>query len=172
MNRPIRIALTLIELIVALVLASLLTTALLQIVGTVVRETEQMRGERIDDVSAGILADRLRTDLINARGMLFDSQSLQLAGFVGEQQLPGSIRYRQRRIANQSVLIRETSGGAEVCWVGFGGFVIRPEDEIDAETETSDVAAGLPPMPRLLRVGVFDAAGRSIISEVITHHES
>ncbi len=170
MRNKLRGGLTLIELIVALVLASLLTAALLNILGTVVRETNQLRGERVDGIAAGVLADRLRTDLINARGMVFDDQSLSLSGFVVGGQLPGGVRYRGRQIGNQSVLVREVGDRVELCWVGFGGFVIVPQDEVDVETPIPDGAGSLPPIPRRLRVSVLDRSGRAVVSEVIEHH--
>lgn len=166
-----RSGLTLIELIVALVLASLLTAALLNILGSVVRETSQLRGEQIDLVAAGVLADRLRGDLINARGMAFDNQSLLLSGFVGDGQLPGSVRYRGRRVGDKAVLVREVGERVELCWVGFGGFAIVPQDEVDADTPIPDAAGSLPPIPRRVTIKVLDRSGRAIISEEVVHHE-
>ena len=186
MTQSDRRGFTLIELIVALVLASLLTAALLRIVGTIALDNAQLRRERSDDLAAGLLADQLRIDLINARGMAFDDRTLLLSGFIGKSQLPATVRYAQRQVGKHSVLIRQANDQTLVCWVGFGRFVIVPQDEAEERvpgerlpgepdpaeaTPMPDVAGGLPPIAGRLQVGMLDASGRLLFSEVVHHHD-
>lgn len=167
---PQRKAFTLIEMVVALVLASLMMAGLLRIVTLVSIQSNQLRGEQTDHVAAGMLADRLRTDLINARGVVANAGSIRLAGYVGPQNLPGTILYEQSVVANRRVLVRHAGDQHEVCWIGFGGFVFEPYSEMDPETPLPEMTGGLPPMPARFRIGVLNSDSRPLFNEVIQHH--
>ncbi|MCA9140010.1 MAG: prepilin-type N-terminal cleavage/methylation domain-containing protein [Planctomycetales bacterium] len=166
-----RIAFTLIEMVVALVLASLMMVGLLRIVTLVSIESNQLRGEQTDYVAAGMLADRLRMDLMNARGIVADFDSIRLSGYVGPQNTPGTIRYGQSIVGNRRVLVRDSGDQREVCWVGFGGFDFESYEQITAETPQPEMTGGLPPVPARFRIGVMNSDGRLLFSEVIQHHE-
>ncbi|MCO8121764.1 prepilin-type N-terminal cleavage/methylation domain-containing protein [Stieleria sp. TO1_6] len=161
---------TLIELVAALVLASLLTAGLLQIVTVVARESNQLRGELSDPVAAGRLADRLRTDLINARGIRADQNAILMAGFSSDTQLPSNVRYERTTIGSRPVLVRVTDRQRELCWVGFGGFDFQPFDQVDQQTPVPDAAGGLPAIPSQFQLQAIDDTGRVLLSEVIVHH--
>ncbi|MCS7465530.1 type II secretion system GspH family protein [Stieleria sp. ICT_E10.1] len=163
-------AFTLIEMIVALVLASLMMVGLLGIVASVSTQSNQLRREQIDHVAAGILADRLRNDLINARGIAAGTDTLILSGYVSPQQLPGMIRYTQATIGSRRLLIRRAGGQRDVCWIDFGAFDFETYDEFDAETPVPEMSGGLVPMPSRFRIAARDAQGRVLFNEVIDHH--
>lgn len=165
-----RIGFTLIEMVVALVLASLMMVGLLQIVSLVSRETNQLRGEQTDYLAIGTLSDRMRADLVNARGMTAGPGAIALAGFVGTENLAGIVRYERSIIDGQPVLLRRSDSGSEICWIGFGGFVYETDEAIDADTPVAELSGGLPPIPSRFRIGVLDGDGRILIDEVIHHH--
>ncbi|MDV6033894.1 MAG: type II secretion system protein [Phycisphaera sp. RhM] len=163
-------AFTLIEMIVALVLASLMMVGLLGIVASVSTQSTQLRREQFDHVAAGTLADRLRNDLINARGIAAATDTLILSGYVSPQQVPGMIRYTQATIGTRRLLIRRAGGQRDVCWIDFGAFEFETYDEFDAETPVPDMTGGLLPMPSRFRIAGRDAQGRILFDEVIDHH--
>ncbi len=161
---------TLIEMIIALVLASIMMVGLLRIMSIVSLESNQLRGEQTDYVAAGFLADRLREDLINARGIVADAGSITLSGFMTPQRVEGVVRYEQARVGPASVLVRRFNDQSEVCWIGFGRFVFESYEEINSETPVPDGSGGLPAAPSRFRIAAFDSAGRVLFSEVIVHH--
>nr|WP_236649847.1 hypothetical protein [Rhodopirellula sp. SM50] len=156
--------------IVALVLASLMMVGLLGIVASVSTQSTQLRREQIDHVAAGILADRLRNDLINARGIAAGTDTLILSGYVSPQQVPGMVRYTQATIGTRRLLIRRAGGRRDVCWVDFGAFDFETYDEFDVETPVPDMTGGLLPIPSRFRIAARDAQGRVLFNEVIDHH--
>lgn len=163
-------AFTLIEMIVALVLASLMMTGLLRIVSLVSIESNQLRGEHTDYVAAGMLADRMRADLINARGILASRESVDLAGYVTPLHLPGSIRYERQTIDSTQALVRRAGSQSEICWISFGGFEFESYEEINDETPVPEMTGGLPAIPSRFRIAAYDANGRVLFSQVIQHH--
>ncbi|MEO1524020.1 MAG: hypothetical protein AAFX06_01225 [Planctomycetota bacterium] len=164
-----RTGLTLIELLAALILASVMTVALLRIVTLVATETRQLRREQADYVAAGVLADRLREDLINARGMQIERASISLVGFPGKQKAAGSVRYVTRSAGGTNVLIRVEGNRRERMWVGVGGLSIDSLEFDDDENRPARFA-GLPAIGSLLRVTFSDDGGRVLFREVIRHH--
>lgn len=167
---PTRNAFTLIELVIALLLAALLTAALLRIVTNLSAETRQLRRERIDRLAAGLLADRLRRDLINARGMSLSTQSLLLSGFVSPDLVPGNVSYERRLVGQTPVLVRRLKDQTEICWIGVGTLSVIGDEDVDGETPSADASGSLPPMPSQLRVSMTDVQGHVLIDEVVIHH--
>lgn len=167
-----RSAFTLIEMVVALVLASIMTVGLLRIVSVVSRETTQLRTEQTDYVAAGFLADRLREDLVNARGIKANASSLVMAGFVTGANIAGTVQYQSMVIGNRKTLVRRTGNRSEVMWVDFGGFMFESFEQVDAETPLPDATGGLPVAPSRFAIGVSDQNGRVLFREVIHHHAS
>ncbi|WP_197455677.1 type II secretion system protein [Stieleria neptunia] len=163
-------AFTLIEMIVALVLAALMMVGLLGIVASVSTQSTQLHREQFDYVAAGLLADRLRNDLINARGIAAGADTLILSGYVSPQQVPGTVRYERAMIGSRRLLIRHIGRQRDVCWVDFGAFEFETYDEFDAEAPIPDMTGGLLPMPSRFRIAGRDAQGRVLFDEVIDHH--
>ena len=162
--------LTLIELVVALVLASLMLVALLRVVSVISIESNQLKTEQTDYVAASMLADRIRSDMINARGMVVDSGSISMSGFSTDEQLPSAVRYATQIRGRDVALYRITPNQSELCWFGFGRFEYQPFDEIDSETPLPDAAGGLPQIPARFLIRAYSSEGRVLFSEVIDHH--
>jgi len=168
----IRFGLTLIELVVALVLSSLLMAALLRITTDVARETRQLKRERTDWVAAELLEQRLRADLLNARGVQATPRSLVLAGFVSPQMIPGNVTYECLSKGKDSVLVRKVGNQSELCWIGCSGIQYEALDEIDSETPVSSASGGLRPLPTVMRIRLLDELGRVFVSARVQHHAS
>lgn len=169
-RRPSHSGMTLIELVVALVLASVLMAGLLQITTAVSSEAGRLRQQRTDYVAAGYLADRLREDLINARGMIAQPDSITLAGFASPGFIASIVRYEVRPVGRRRVLVRSSVDGVETCWVEFGQFSFESYEDTEDETVSQDVTGGLPAVPSRFRIGAVDANRRVLFDEVIRHH--
>lgn len=165
-----RFAFTLIEMVAALVLASIMTVGLLRVVGVLSRETSQLRNEQTDYVAVGFLADRLREDLLNARGMIAKTDSLVLSGFLTGANVPGTVQYRSTVLGRRTAIVRLAGGRREVMWVGFGGFAFESYEQVDPESPIPEATGGLPVVPSRFAIGVSDQNGRVLFREVIHHH--
>ncbi|MEL6104625.1 MAG: prepilin-type N-terminal cleavage/methylation domain-containing protein [Planctomycetota bacterium] len=164
-----RHGLTLIELLAALILASVMTVALLRIVTQVASETRQLRRDQADYVAAGIVADRLREDLINARAIQIGRGSISLLGFPGDEKLFATVSYETRRIGATRLLLRREGERIERMWFGLGDLAIESLEFDDEESRPANIG-GMPPIAALLRMTLTDATGRVLFSEVIRHH--
>lgn len=165
-----RTAFTLIEMVVALVLASIMTVGLLRIVNVISRETMQLRSEQTDYVAAGFIADRMRDDFVNARGINAGPNSIALAGFVTGPNVLGRVQYETVKTGQRSLLIRRSESGTEVMWVGFGTFLFQSFDEINADDPVPEGTGGLPPLPTRFAISALSEDGRVLFREVIHHH--
>lgn len=175
-----RCGMTLIELVVSALLAALMMTALTSIVWSAARDTTLLRKEAADQFPITQLAQQMRTDFANSRGMSIDPLGITLHGFLGSDPqthrpmlTPGRVRYELGRVANQSVLIRTGSESREPVWYGCSSLHIESMDQTDAEDRLlpSAESGGLPPMPTRFRVTMIGEDGHIIWSEVIHHHE-
>ena len=165
-------AFTLIELIVAIVLASLMMVTLIRVVERVAIENRQLKRQQTDLVAIGILADRLREDLINARGMRLARNRIELFGFVGDRKRPGKVDYVKQNFDGRDLLIRREGGRRELLWVGVGNILLEPLESEDEQTIPLEGAGGLPSAPSLLRVTMTDGNGRILFRELVRHHAS
>ena len=156
-----RCGMTLIELIVSALLASLMMTALASVVWSSARDTKRLRGEAIDRFPITQLAQQIRTDFANARGMFVDQQGITLHGFLGSDPqthrpmlTPGRLRYELERVANRSMLIRTTSEFREPLWYGCSSLRIESMDQTDGEDRLlpSAESGGVGPVPTRFRV--------------------
>lgn len=166
----VRQAMTLIELVVALVLASLMMAALLRLTTMVAAQQRQVTREQLDSFAAGIFAERLRDDLVNARGMVAGENSITLAGFLSEQRVESRVQYETRSVAGRPTLVRRSEDQTEIVWIGFGRFVLERDEIIDSETPIAEGHGGLPPVPSSLRITARDQSGQVLFAEVVHHH--
>ena len=175
-----RCGMTLIELIVSALLASLMMTALASIVWSSARDTTRLRREAIDRFPITQLAQQMRTDFANARGMLVDQQGITLHGFLGSDPqthrpmlTPGRVRYELERVANQSMLIRTTPASREPVWYGCSSLRIASMEQTDGEDRLlpSAESGGFPPVPTRFRVTMVGEDGHILWREMIHHHE-
>ncbi|MFK8113468.1 MAG: type II secretion system protein J, partial [Rubripirellula sp.] len=138
MNRPSRTnaGFTLIELIASAVLTAILMTALLNVVWSVSRESSRLRASETTHFPVTQLAQQLRLDFQNARGMVVQAGGVTLHGFVGAQTqlIPGRVQYATQRVAGRQLLIcRRGKEPADPVWIDFGGLIVEPleSDESD-----------------------------------------
>jgi hypothetical protein len=177
-----RHAFTLIELVASALLAAMLMMALLNIAWSAHRESNALRRASAGDFPFAPLADRMRIDFYNARGMLVDAGGVTLHGFVAEHPysrqpllLPGRVRYAAHRIGNRTVLTRRWQDrSAEPVWYGFLALRIEPLAEPDPQEDSwsAEETGGLPPVPLSFRVTLLGDHNRILWQEVIHHHDS
>ncbi|WP_149497501.1 PulJ/GspJ family protein [Roseiconus lacunae] len=160
---------TLIELTVALVLASMLMVVLLRVTNLVVSETVQVRRNSFDRLAAERLADQLRFDFENARGVGLQTNTIILDGFVGPNHVASRVYYEVQSRGAFRVLVRSVEDESRVCWVGCGDLQFEPLGEFSVETGDA-ATGGLMPLPDRFRVQLADSSGRLMIREVIRHH--
>ena len=178
LSRSRRCGLTLIELVVAMVLASILMAAVVRIVAVVSRQTAHQKAQQAQGLASGHLMQRMQQELVNARGMVVSATGMQLEGFFGPEQIPDLIRYEVVNVGDRSCLVRRRGTDAQLCWVGFGGFVFQPWETSEGGESTAAVKSGLPgslsqlprPPARFL-FGWRDSDSTVLQQEVICHHE-
>ena len=179
-----RSAFTLIELIASALLAAMMMVALMNVVWSAARDTRQLTREGLLKSSVSQLAERLRADFQNARGVSLQGGVVTLRGYLAEntQTLettfqPGAIQYSAASVGAYRALVRTMIGptGAmrEVIWVGFGDIQLEALIEAEEEDELAPdpAAGGLPEIPASLRVTLTGQDGRIIWREVLHHHE-
>lgn len=176
-----RRAMTLIELMVSAVLASVMMAALAGIVWSSARETGTLRREAQSHFPVTQLARQLRFDFVNARGMRIDAQGVTLHGFLGTDRpsrrplfTPAQVRYEISRLGNHLVLLRATEDHREPVWFGCRSLQIETLELPDPESEAMPQAeaGGLPEIPSRFRVTMTDQDGRVLWREVIHHHDN
>ncbi len=174
---------TLIELLASAVLAAMMTAALLSVVWSSVRETNQLRQAEINRWPVTQLVSQMRRDFLNARGMAVTADGVSLYGFLGHDRRDGSptlragaVRYQPVRAAGRMILVRRASSEdgetSQPVWFGFGTLQIEPLEETDAEDALlhQAVTGGLPPVPGSFRVTMLADNGKVLWREVIHHH--
>jgi prepilin-type N-terminal cleavage/methylation domain-containing protein len=173
---------TLIELVASAVLAAILMGAVVNIMWSVRRDLIRIRAADASRAPVTILADQMRIDFQNARGMVIDGAGTTLHGFLDRDESSdemslrgGRIRYEPAAVADQSVLVRRVLTGsgsvAEAVWFGLGGLRIEPLQQADSgELMIGPATGGLPPIPSRFRVVLTGSDGRPLWREVFDHH--
>jgi prepilin-type N-terminal cleavage/methylation domain-containing protein len=181
MKRRRRHGFTLIELVASAVLAAMMTAALLGVVWSSIRETQQLRRSEQTKWPITQLVTQMRRDFHNARGMSATATGVTLHGFLdqdsaGASLRVGTVRYHWAGQAGRGVLIRHASSSQgptiQPVWYRFGSLRIEPLDDSDAEAALLDLpeAGGLPPVPSRFRVTLYGDQGDRLWREVIHHH--
>jgi len=173
---------TLIELVASAVLTSIMMTAILGIVWSTLKQTQQLKRSETQQASSVTLAGQLRIDLQNARGMQIDPNGITLHGFLARDNAnrsislrAGRVRYALRTVNDKRILARASDGGPwEPLWVNFGAISIDPLSFREADNEDLPMAetGGLPEIPESFRITVRGDNGAIIWREVIQHHEN
>ena len=173
---------TLIELVATAVLTSMMMTAILSIVWTTLKQTQQLQRSETQNSSPATLTRQLRMDLQNARGMEVDTEGITLHGFLSRETSNrsvslgvGRVHYALRKVNSKRILARTVDGGPwEPLWIGFGAMSIDPLTFTEPDEASSPLAetGGLPEIPESFRVTIHNDAGTIIWREVIHHHES
>ncbi len=183
MTRP-RQAFTLIELVASAVLAAMMMVALMNVVWSATRDARQLQDAELARSSVTLLADRLRADFQNARGITTQGGVITLHGYLSEHpntldptHLPATVQYLSAQGGTRRLLIRRAvspSGSkSEPVWIGFGSLRIEPLSEPDPDDKLAPdpAAGGLPAMPASLRVTLSGSDGQILWREVLHHHE-
>lgn len=175
---------TLIELLAASVLTAMLMTGLMSVVWSTVRQSNQLRQAEMDQASMTILAERLRIDFQNARGMTLAPDGVLLSGFLGPGLTEGRVSYQVRPIAIdkdsvERMLVRADSLGTQPIWLGVDSIRVQPleiiqrdDDPATSEASMPEAAGGLAEVPASFRVTLIGRRGRILFREVIHHHDS
>ena len=112
---------TLIELIASVVLASMMMVALMNIVWSVLREMNRMQAAEANRFPVTILADQIRHDFINSRGVLADANGMTLHGYLDRDaetdqtsMLAGRVRYEIVTSRDSRKLVRTVVSQSDV----------------------------------------------------------
>jgi prepilin-type N-terminal cleavage/methylation domain-containing protein len=181
-NRQQQAGFTLIELVASAVLTSIMMTAILGIVWSTLKQTQQLKRNATQQASSVTLAQNLRIDLQNARGMQITPDGITLHGFLARDNASrstslraGRVRYALRKVNNRRMLARKSDGGPwEPLWIDFGAISIEPLSFREADDENLPLAetGGLPEIPESLRITVRSDDGTIIWREIVQHHEN
>jgi Tfp pilus assembly protein PilV len=173
---------TLIELVASALLTSMMMTAILGIVWSTLKQTQQLQRGEARNSSPAALTRQLRMDLLNARGMQLAPDEMTLHGFLSRETTTGSmslgvgrVRYALRNANGKRILARTVNDGRwEPLWIGFGSISIVPLAITESDEDSLPMAetGGLPEIPESFRVTVFNDDGTITWREVIHHHEN
>jgi len=183
-SRPVRCAFTLIELIASVVLAAMMMAALMNIVGSALRQMNQLQVAQANRFPVTMLAEQMRHDFFNARGMLVDGGGITLHGYIERNAVTdhpmlraGRVRYEFAVTPRERVLVRAVATAAgvqrEPIWYGVGRLQVDLlEPMVAGETLTVEETGGLPAIPGNFRVTLVGSDGQILWREVIRHHAS
>ncbi|TWU58432.1 hypothetical protein Poly51_12100 [Rubripirellula tenax] len=173
-NPSHRRAFTLIELVASAVLTAMMMAALMGVVWSSVRQSAELRVAEVDRFPITILAEQLRLDLQNARGMTTIPGGVMLHGFLGDGSTPGRVAYNIKPLKSQTVLVRTDGKSAEIVWVGATSLVI--ESLSISERQEGDLpmdeTGGLAEVPPVFRATLMGRGGRILFREVMQHHDA
>jgi hypothetical protein len=154
--------------------------ALTQVVWSSAREAGQLRRATSSRFPITQLAQQMRIDFANARGMVVDSQGVTLHGFLGADPstqrpllTPSRVRYEIAKIGQDNVLIRSTATWREPVWLGIQSLRIEPLEQLDRESGNlpAPESGGLPAVPSRFRISMIGDDGQPLWREVIHHGE-
>ena len=129
-----------------------------------------------------ILADQLRQDFINSRGVLADTNGITLHGYLDRDaetdqtsMRAGRVRYEVVTLRDSRKLVRRIVGKStargETIWYGVGALSFESlEDSQPGDLLLGAETGGLPPAPGRFRVTMTGADGQILWREVIHHH--
>lgn len=173
---------TLLELVASAVLTSLMMTAILGIVWSTLKQTQQLQRHDTQQASSTTLIQQLRMDLQNARGMQVDPNGITLHGFLARDKAsrsvslsPGRVRYAIRKVKSKRILARTSDGNSwDPVWIDFGAISIDSLSFLEVDDDRLSMAetGGLPEVPESFRITVQSNDGTILWREVIHHHEN
>ncbi|TWU58093.1 hypothetical protein [Rubripirellula reticaptiva] len=169
-----RLAFTLIELVASAVLTAMMMAGLLGVVWSAVRESNELRKAEADRFPITILADQLRLDLQNSRGMTAIAGGIVLHGFLRDGNLPGRVVYQIHVSQAGSLLTRTDARSTEIAWVGATAIEIDAVAAVDSGDGDLPMleTGGLPPIPSVFRVTLRGRDGRVLFRELVNHHDA
>ena len=173
---------TLVELVVSAVLTSMMMTAIISVVWSTMKQTEQLQREELRSASPVELTRQMRTDFLNARGMEVNENGVTLHGFVARDPSDksislgrGRVRYALREANGRRLLARTSDAKTwEPLWVGFGDLSIEPLSQTEADSDEMPLAetGNLAQIPESFRITLRSDDGSILWKEIIHHHEN
>jgi len=186
-----RQAFTLLEMVIALVLASLL---LVTLTGVLRRCFTEIRIGNDDSnlLKHGLLIEQLHRDMCNSRSMQLGNNRIRLSGFIHRDpetliatQRVANVTYEVRQNGDQSLLVRIQSAGnlrsrftteqfVEPVFAGVASMVLSSNlvnafgeaDRIGIDVEESSRRARRQfEIPSSVRIGLLDQRGRTILDQ-------
>ncbi len=176
-----RSAFSLIEVMLACVLASLLSVVMIQVLRTVLLESRRIADSRQILSETWLLREQLDNDLRNARGCRISSDTMMLGGFLSrdpETGLPTQqmalVTYRIVPKGNRMALERsessvtnpQTATWTETVWYGVGGMTAFPKGEFlgaQASIFPELTQRGLENMEAGISFQLYDAQGKILV---------
>lgn len=186
--RPARSrALTLLEMIVALVLATLLMMALTGLMRSVSQASQTAAKPQPSSRALLRLRQQLQRDCLNARFYQASDKQLRLLGFLGTDGTTGRASWQWAEVTWQIVERQETQllirheqtlrqtpprRRIDPMWSGVGSLQVVSYDDAEEDTENGGAShpSGMKPAGSLFMVSFFDRQGQLILEETVFHH--
>jgi len=182
---------TLIELVLATTLATMLMVAVLGVLNSLSRQRNVLFSRREPDTWRRLLADELRRDVLNSRRLAVGPTELRLVGYAGRENSsrrathrPTEISYQVFSVGEESWLVRrethldELSNDnrqAELVCGDVGGIdVVQIESDgtaLPLAGSRAGTASGLRRIPSQLTIRLLDASKTTVVFEerIVTH---
>jgi prepilin-type N-terminal cleavage/methylation domain-containing protein len=173
---------TLVEMLAATIVISMLLTALVSISRASARQAKQANDLRLKFPSTAIVADQITRDVRNADGYAAVDGGVILFGAISSDPATGNgthqiarVTYAVRDVQGQQVLVRTEEqprrpGHQRIVWIGTSGLSISPVGSVDNEEVDLNLTGGLSPMSMAFRVELSGSDGNAIWSQRVRHH--
>ncbi len=173
---------TLVEMLAATIVISMLLTALVSISRASARQAKQANDLRLKFPSTTIVADQITRDVRNADGYAAVDGGVVLFGAISSDPATGNcthqiarVTYAVRNVRGEKVLVRTEEqsrrpGHQRIVWIGTGGLSLSPVGSVDNEEVDLHLTGGLSPMPTAFRLELSGPDGDAIWSQRVRHH--
>lgn len=185
-----RLAFTLVELVVALVLSAILMVAVFNSLRSSLLTASWAESKQASASSKQLLRELIRRDVSQAVGVRVASEGVALVGPLETNpatRLPtlrdAVVYYRLQRENGQRLLVRSEAAAVgpirerqrdDVLWVGVERLDLQALSEADSGEEEGPAVEGLPagfePIATHVKVDLVGAGGRPLMSEVVMNH--
>lgn len=173
---------TLVEMLAATIVISMLLTALVSISRASARQAKQANDLRLKFPSTAIAADQITRDVRNADGYAAVDGGVVLFGAISSDPATGNgthqiarVTYAVQNVRGAKVLVRTEQqprrpGHQRIVWIGTSGLSISPVGLVDNEDVDLNRTGGLSPMSAAFRLELSGSDGDPIWSQRIRHH--
>ena len=155
--------------------------ALLSVLWSSLRQSNELGIAEVEEFPITSLANLVRNDFQNARGVSVDASGITLQGFLGSDpatglatMTPARVRYEIQMVGKHSVLVRRDSNGESinsgVCRIGVQSILFEPLSDSNDESSDTTQTGGLPPIPVSFRITLVGTKSQILFREVIHHH--
>lgn len=172
---------TLIEMLAATVVMSMLLIALANISRSSARQAQRADALRVQYPSTAIVADQITRDIRNADGYSEASGGITLFGAISTHPSTGYgthriavVTYAVRDVRGVPVLFRTEQqpsgvGHQRIVWMETGGLSVSSSGPTVPDADPNRTG-GLTPLPATLNVELSNSNGDAIWSQRIRHH--